>query len=103
GAAVGLKHVIGIFIGTGLGGALILDGKLYHGTNGSAGDIGHYLLHTSAPSAGSNTRVLDEVASRTAIGKAASRLASRKLAPYLLIKSVGKDSANNSPTRWRKR
>src|SRR5262249_16283383 len=69
------------------------NGKLYHGTSGSAGDIGHYLLHSSAPSASSNTRVLDEVVSRTAIATAAARLASRKLAPHLL-KSVGKDPAN---------
>jgi glucokinase len=31
GAAIGRKHVIGIFIGTGVGGALIFDGKLYRG------------------------------------------------------------------------
>jgi len=45
GAARGAKHVLGIFAGTGVGGALILDGKLYHGFNYNAGEIGHVVLH----------------------------------------------------------
>lgn len=45
GAAQGAKHVLGIFAGTGVGGALILDGKLYHGFNWNAGEIGHTVLH----------------------------------------------------------
>jgi glucokinase len=36
GAAVGCKHVIGIFIGTGIGGAILIDGKLYLGASGLA-------------------------------------------------------------------
>lgn len=45
GAAQGARHVLGIFAGTGVGGALILDGKLYHGFNYNAGEIGHIILH----------------------------------------------------------
>jgi len=45
GAAKGAKHVLGIFAGTGVGGALIFDGKLYHGFNYNAGEIGHLVLH----------------------------------------------------------
>lgn len=45
GAARGAKHVLGIFAGTGVGGALILDGKLYHGFNYNAGEVGHLVLH----------------------------------------------------------
>ncbi len=41
GAAVGGKNVIGITIGTGIGGGLILDGKLFHGASDVAGEIGH--------------------------------------------------------------
>lgn len=44
GAARKKRHAIGIFLGTGVGGALILDGKLYRGASGSAGEIGHTLL-----------------------------------------------------------
>ena len=37
GAARGARHAIGITIGTGIGGGLILDGKLYHGASDVAG------------------------------------------------------------------
>lgn len=45
GAARGSQHVFGVFVGTGVGGGLILDGKLYNGFNGHAGEIGHIIIH----------------------------------------------------------
>jgi glucokinase len=44
GAAVGMQHVVLITLGTGIGGALILDGKLYRGAHGAAGEIGHTVV-----------------------------------------------------------
>jgi glucokinase len=41
GAARGARNVVGITIGTGIGGGLILDGQLHHGASGVAGEIGH--------------------------------------------------------------
>jgi glucokinase len=41
GAAVGGWNVIGMTLGTGIGGGLILEGKLYHGSSDVAGEIGH--------------------------------------------------------------
>ena len=41
GAARGGRNVIGITIGTGIGGGLILNGELYHGSSDVAGEIGH--------------------------------------------------------------
>jgi glucokinase len=41
GAARGAKQVIGITIGTGIGGGIIVDGRLYHGASDCAGEIGH--------------------------------------------------------------
>ena len=41
GAARGGKNVVGITIGTGIGGGLILNGALYHGSSDMAGEIGH--------------------------------------------------------------
>ena len=45
GAAKGAKHVFGIFVGTGVGGGFILNGELFTGFNGHAGEIGHIVLH----------------------------------------------------------
>jgi glucokinase len=41
GAARGGRNVVGITIGTGIGGGLIVDGQLYHGASDVAGEIGH--------------------------------------------------------------
>jgi glucokinase len=41
GAAAGANNVIGMTIGTGIGGGIILDGRLYHGASDVAGEIGH--------------------------------------------------------------
>jgi glucokinase len=46
GAARGSRHAIGITIGTGIGGGLILDGRLYHGASDVAGEIGHTTIDT---------------------------------------------------------
>jgi glucokinase len=46
GAARGARHAIGITIGTGIGGGLVLDGRLYHGASDVAGEIGHTTIDT---------------------------------------------------------
>ena len=46
GAARGSRHAIGITIGTGIGGGLIFDGRLYHGASDVAGEIGHTTIDT---------------------------------------------------------
>lgn len=49
GAGKGFENVIFLTFGTGLGAGLILDGKLYSGTNDNAGEIGHVRLTRSGP------------------------------------------------------
>lgn len=44
GAAKGLENVIFLTFGTGLGAGLILNGRLYSGTNSMAGEVGHIRL-----------------------------------------------------------
>jgi glucokinase len=41
GAGVGHQHMLGITLGTGVGGGLILNGQIWSGTEGTAGEIGH--------------------------------------------------------------
>lgn len=49
GAGKGSRNMIFMTFGTGLGAGLILDGKLYEGTNGNAGEIGHMRLSENGP------------------------------------------------------
>jgi glucokinase len=49
GAARGLKDVIMLTLGTGVGGAAICDGRLLHGHIGRAGHLGHNCLDMNAP------------------------------------------------------
>lgn len=94
GAAVGCESVIGVFLGSGVGGALIIGGHLHRGATGAAGDIGHYLLQPIEPLAGSDQLgFLDDFASRTALSSEAARLAAKQWAPYLQ-KEVGTDVRN---------
>jgi glucokinase len=47
GAARGAQHVVGLTIGTGIGGGLILDGRLYHGASDAAGEVGHTTIDST--------------------------------------------------------
>jgi glucokinase len=47
GAGIGVKNLVCYALGTGIGGGLILDGKLYKGTHGMAGELGHIAVETN--------------------------------------------------------
>ncbi|XHC25819.1 ROK family protein [Phycisphaerales bacterium ac7] len=64
GAGNNAENVLGVWCGTGVGGGLILNGELYHGGFGSAGEIGQTLLFPNAPL---TYRLLEDVCSRTAV------------------------------------
>lgn len=49
GAAIGYRNVIFLTFGTGLGAGMILNGKLYSGTNNMAGEVGHIRLSEAGP------------------------------------------------------
>ncbi|MDP4092468.1 MAG: ROK family glucokinase [Bacillota bacterium] len=44
GAAKGTKHSVTITLGTGLGGGVVIDGKIYSGFNNSASELGHSII-----------------------------------------------------------
>lgn len=72
GAGQGTKHMIYVTVSTGIGGGLILNGKLYHGINGMAGEIGHQTLVPYGPRCGCGHRgCLEALASGTAIARQA--------------------------------
>ncbi|MBN1134998.1 MAG: ROK family protein [Anaerolineae bacterium] len=68
GAGQGTKDMVGIFVGTGIGGGLILDGKLHSGSRYAAAEIGHVILLADGPVCGCGKRgCVEALASRTAI------------------------------------
>lgn len=44
GAAKGYRHVFYVTVSTGIGGAIITDGRIYHGADGAAGEFGQFIL-----------------------------------------------------------
>jgi glucokinase len=72
GAAKGAKNVIGVTIGTGIGGGIIIDGRLYHGSSDVAGEIGHMTIDSTGRRCGcGNYGCLEAYASGTAIAERA--------------------------------
>ena len=63
------KNVVGIFLGTGIGGGVVINGEMYSGFNRTAGEVGHMVLETSGgPKCGcGNSGCFEALASRTAI------------------------------------
>lgn len=49
GAGRGTKHMIMLTLGTGIGGGLILDGRLYRGAVGAAAELGHVTVDVNGP------------------------------------------------------
>jgi glucokinase len=49
GAGMASKNVVGIFLGTGVGGGIVIDGKIYHGSFGTAGELGHFIIQYGGP------------------------------------------------------
>ncbi len=72
GAARGAQHVIGLTIGTGIGGGIVIDGHIYHGTSDIAGEFGHMTIDPSGRRCGcGNYGCLEAYASGPAIAKRA--------------------------------
>jgi glucokinase len=84
GAAQGASDIVGIFPGTGVGGALILNGELYRGAFGAAGEIGHMFLSLESLIHKSRLHgTLEAYVGRTAIAAEAAVLAMKQKAPHL--------------------
>lgn len=49
GAAKDMDNAIYLSVGYGIGGGLLMNGRLYRGTNGFAGDLGHYVIDPGGP------------------------------------------------------
>jgi len=72
GAGRGVNNLILLAVGTGIGGGIIINGRLYSGASGSAGEIGHITIDVNGPRCNcGNTGCLETLVSGTAVAKEA--------------------------------
>jgi glucokinase len=84
GAAMGCSHVLGVFFGTGIGGAAVINGKVYRGASGMGGQVGGILAQpVGGPEAAQSHGILDRIASKAAIASEALVMAIKDWAPKL--------------------
>ncbi len=85
GAGQGGGDQIYITVSTGVGGGVIIDGEIYHGSGSGAGEIGHMIINPGGPTCGfgQHRGCLEAMASGTAIAREASRVIETGRAPEL--------------------
>lgn len=77
GAGRGYRHLLLVTVGTGIGGGIVADGRLFRGAHGFAAEIGHIIVEPGGPECGCGNRgCWEQVAAGRAIdrlGRAAAR------------------------------
>lgn len=92
GAARGVRTAVGYFVGTGLGGGIVIDGRLQRGLRGGAGELGHEIIRHKGRQCGCGNRgCLEAYCSKVAFGKAFDRMINQKGRGSVLTELVGKD------------
>ena len=93
GAAHGFRYVFYATIGTGIGTGIVLDGRIYHGNTGSAGEGGHVSIDYRGPLCPCGKRGCIEVlAAGPAIGARARAKLSAESSPHSAILALAKGS-----------
>jgi glucokinase len=78
GAGRGRRHVLFVAIGTGIAGALVIDGSGYPGAHGAAGEIGHIVVRPGGTPCGCGARgCLEAEASARAVGRRYAELSGK--------------------------
>jgi glucokinase len=76
GAGRGSRYMLYLTVSTGIGGGIIIDGEMYGGKSGAAGELGHVVIDMNGPPCGCGARgCLEAMASGTAIGRKGEELA----------------------------
>lgn len=80
GSARGVKDFICLTFGTGIGGAIFLNGKLYKGVGSSAGEFGHIITHAGGrPCTCGGDGCFEQYASAKALSQAVEKIAGKEL------------------------
>ena len=70
GAGRGHRSMVALFVGTGVGGGIILDHRVYHGARGGAGEIGHVVVAAGGPECGcGQAGCVEAMAARGAVAR----------------------------------
>ena len=80
GAAAGCRNAVSLSLGTGIGGGLVLDGRLYRGAHGLGAELGHLVVDAEGPpcfGACPGRGCLEAVASGSALAREGSALLGR--------------------------
>lgn len=80
GVARGARNVVLLTIGTGIGGGLIIDGRLYRGSRGAAAEMGHVVIDENGPRCNGNCPsrgCVEALASGTALEREGREAAER--------------------------
>jgi glucokinase len=99
GGAKGSKHYCGITLGTGVGGGIVVDGKILHGSHGMAGEVGHMAISPEGPLCGCGGRgCLEVYASATGVRRMALEAIERGEGEEILRRSAGNAGEITSET-----
>lgn len=94
GAGRGVSDFVLLTVGTGIGGCIVLDGQVYRGPDGLAGEIGHMPLQPGGPLCNCGNRgCLEAIAS----GSAIARRAQAEGLPYGTARAVAVAAAAGEP------
>ena len=78
GAGRDYEHMIMYTLGTGVGGGIVMNGRLWHGMNGMAGELGHFTIYPDGHPCGcGNNGCLEQYASATAVVRMAREAIAR--------------------------
>jgi glucokinase len=81
GAGKGRGNVIMLTLGTGVGGGIVVDGRLYHGATGYGGELGHMVIDENGPPCQGhcpNHGCLESLASASGVRAAAAQIAAER-------------------------
>jgi glucokinase len=93
GAGRGVNNLVYITVSTGIGGGIIIDGKLYTGVSGSAGEVGHMTIDVNGPRCScGNVGCLEVLASGKAVAREAQRLIAQGVKTRIVDLAEGEPS-----------
>jgi glucokinase len=91
GVGKGVNNLVLLTLGTGIGGGIIADGKLYLGAVGASGELGHMTIDAEGPACGcGNKGCLEMLASGTAVARDAVKRIRQGQKSVLTEKAAGK-------------